>query len=449
VTDPVRRAVGFALVGSLALAIPVATLGRSPAVATLVAAGPFLLLALLALTILDSGTLFELFARPGDRRDGRLYGLAGFALAIAGLGILSVQFGLPMWVFIGSVFVLAYGNLAGKIVGLYTPEEAVATAGFVGGGFIAGVLAQVLTLMALRVPMTGESLALIAFLAATGALTAALLRTVLFERDDPLVLVTVGLLLWLLADLEVLLTVEGIVIALAVTTALGYVSYAIETASLPGMLTGVLLALLTIVLGDWRWFLLLIVFYGVGGVSTKFRTETKAERGIADVNDDARGSGNVLANSLVALVAVLAQAASPAYTGVDGTLFLFAFAGAVAAAMSDTLSSEIGGVFDEPILITTFERVEPGTDGAITWQGEVAGVAGAALIAVIAGVFFGSIGPIGAAVVLGAGILGMTVDSILGATIEGRWVGNEGVNLLSTLAAAIGAAVGTLAIGLV
>jgi uncharacterized protein (TIGR00297 family) len=417
--------------------------------ATIIATAPFLLVTALSLTVLDSGTLFELFARPGDRRDGRLYGLAGFALAIAGLAILSIQFGLPMWVFVGSVFVLSYGNLAGKIVGLYTPEETIATAGFVGGGFLAGVGAQVVAATAWTIPVTESGLALFAFLAAAGALTAALLRTVLFERDDPLVLVTVGLLLWLLADLDVAITVEGVLVALAVTTVLGYVSYAIETASLPGMLTGVLLALLTIVLGDWRWFLLLIVFYGVGGFSTKFRTETKVERGIADVQDDARGSGNVLANSLVALVAVVAHAASPHYTGVAGTVFLFAFAGAVAAAMSDTLSSEIGGIFDDPILVTSFERVEPGTDGAITWQGEVAGVAGAGLIAGIAGVAFGVIAVPGTALVLGAGVLGMTVDSVLGATIEGRWVGNEGVNLLATLAAAIGAAAGALAVGLV
>ncbi|MFN7132546.1 MAG: DUF92 domain-containing protein [Myxococcales bacterium] len=33
--------------------------------------------------------------------------------------------------------------------------------------------------------------------------------------------------------------------------------------------------------------------------------------------------------------------------------------------MSDTLSSEIGGVFDSPRLITTLERVPPGTDGGV------------------------------------------------------------------------------------
>ena len=52
--------------------------------------------------------------------------------------------------------------------------------------------------------------------------------------------------------------------------------------------------------------------------------------------------------------------------------------------MSDTLSSEIGGLFDRPRLITSFEPVDPGTDGAVSWQGELAGVVGAGRIGLAA-----------------------------------------------------------------
>jgi uncharacterized membrane protein len=82
----------------------------------------------------------------------------------------------------------------------------------------------------------------------------------------------------------------------------------------------------------------------------------------------------------------------------------------------------------------------------VTWQGELAGLVGAGLIAAIAYVAFGSIAPTGAAVVVAAGLIGMTVDSLLGATIEGWLCGNQGVNLLATLAAAI--AGGSLAVAL-
>jgi uncharacterized protein (TIGR00297 family) len=192
-----------------------------------------------------------------------------------------------------------------------------------------------------------------------------------------------------------------------------------------------------------------MTFFGVGGLAAKFRYEEKRERGIAEENEGARGSGNVLANSLAGLVAVLGAAASPSLTTLPRVLFLFAFAGSIAAATSDTLSSEIGGVFDGPRLITTFERVAPGTDGAVTWQGELAGLAGAGLIAAIAFAMFDLVDPAGAGIVLAAGFGGMTVDSLLGATVEGRWLENEGVNFAATVSGALVAAGLAIAAGFV
>ena len=462
-TSTVRRAAAFAVVGMLALVVPalggVATaaveatagaLGLGTAtVATALGTGPFVLVALGALTVDDDRAVFDLFARPGDRQDGTLYGLAGFSLAAAALALLAVRFGMPTWVFVGSVFVLAFGNVAGNAVDAATGRELFATGAFVVVGFAAATGGQAAAALLAGTPVTTPFLSLAAFLAASGALLGALLRSVLFERDDPLVMVSIGLLLWLIADLRLDVSPVGIAVALGVTVLFGYVAYALDTASLPGMLTGIFLGLLTMVLGDFRWFAMLITFFGLGGLSTKYRYDEKQARGIAEENDGARGSGNVLANSLVALVAVLAAAASPSHTGVDPSLFLYAFAGAVAAAMSDTFSSEIGGLYDDPRLVTTFERVDPGTDGAVTWQGELAGLVGAAIIAGIAAALFEGIGAAGAAVVIGAGLAGMTVDSVLGATVEGAHLDNQGVNLLATVAAAVVGAVLALATGLV
>jgi len=441
VTAPVRRAFAFALVGTLALAAPLVGHGRGPATATLVAIGPFLAVAAFALTARADSTLFELFARPGDRRDGKLYGLAAFTLAAAGVAILTVEFGMPTHVYVGTVFLLGFGNLSGHLVRTVTHEPVVATGGFVVGGFVAGIGGQFAA-----TTLTGTTVAWqsVAFLAASGSLIAALLREAFFKHDDALVLVTVALLLWLVATLPVEIPTRRIVVALGVTVVLGYLSFALDTASLPGMITGVLLGLLTIVLGDYGWFAMLIAFFGIGGLSSKFRYTIKRERGIAEGNEGARGTGNVLANSVVALVAVLAAAGSP-QVGVQEFAFFFAFAGAVAAALADTLASEIGGLFDNPRLITTMRVVEPGTDGAVTWQGELVGLVGAGVIAAIAFLAFESVGASGAGVIVFAGAVGMTVDSILGATIEGWLCGNQGVNFLATLAAAL--AGGALAIG--
>jgi uncharacterized protein (TIGR00297 family) len=178
-------------------------------------------------------------------------------------------------------------------------------------------------------------------------------------------------------------------------------------------------------------------FFAIGALSTKFRYDEKLARGVAEENEGARGTSNVFGNAAVALVSVVGFAAS-AHVALDGTLFQFAFAGSMAAALSDTLSSEVGGLYDNPRLITTFERVEPGTDGGVTWQGELAGLVGAGVIAAVATVLMTDVtGLLGGVVVLLGGLAGMTVDSLLGATVEGSRVGNEAVNFAATLVGAV------------
>jgi len=385
--------------------------------------------------VIEEGPLFEIFARPGDYEEGHLYGLAGFALAVAGLTVVGLQFGMPLFAFVASVFVLVWGDLAGALAAARGADEFAETSAFAVAGTVAGTLGHFAT-VALAGGSFTASLAL--FLAASVALLAALLRSMLYERDDPLVMVSVALVVWLFAELPVAPAATEVIVALALTVGLGVVSYALQAASVTGMLTGILLALLTVVLGSLAWVALLVSFFSIGALSTKFRYEEKRERGIAEENEGARGSGNVLANSAVALVVVLLFAASERLL-VPPDVFRLAFAGAVATALADTFSSEFGGLFDDPRLVTTFERVEPGTDGGVTWQGELAGIAGAAIIAGIGAGFFG-LGSVAAAGVIGAGVIGMTADSLLGATVEGDRIGNQEVNLLATLVGALAAA---------
>jgi uncharacterized protein (TIGR00297 family) len=431
VSSRLRRAVGFAVVGSLALAAP--ALGRFTAV-------PFAVVGVLALVV-SGGPLFEVFARPADRQDERLRGLAGFAFAATGLALLTAlpRARMPVSAFVAAVLVLAYGNLGRDLVNHYADADVLAAAGFSVAAAVAALAGQFAVVVA-----TGGSLALpsITFFAVAGALLAALLREVLYTRDDPLVVLSVGLFLWLFAVVGVETTLPGLAVALAVTLALGYVSFALGTASVAGMLTGVLSSLLTLVLGGVGWFAVLLSFFGVGSLSTKYKYEEKRERGIAQDNEGARGSGNVLGNSGVALLALLLFAGHE-HLPVGPLVLEVAFAGAFAAAMSDTLSSELGGLYDGPRLITTFERVEPGTDGAVTVQGELFGLLGALLVAAVAFALM-DLSPLAAGAVVLGGLLGMTADSLLGATLEGGRLNNQTVNFLATLVGALGSVVPVL-----
>ncbi|KAB1187654.1 MULTISPECIES: DUF92 domain-containing protein [Haloferax] len=431
-TSTLRRAGGFAVVGTLALAAP--SLGTA-------AFAPFAAVALLAAFVIDDGPLFELFARPGDRKDGRLNGLAGFSLAATGLALLATvpRVAMPLTVFVAAVLILAYGNLGARLVDTRVDDEFLHAAGFVAVGLLAGTLGQVTV-----ANMTGEPMVLarFIFIAALGALVAALLRSVLFERDDPLVMLSVGLALWGVDWLAGPITPAQTGVSLAMTVALGYAAFALGTASVAGMITGVLLLLIAVVFGGFGWAVVLASFFGIGALATKFRYDRKAERGVAEENEGARGTGNVLGNSAVSLLAVVGFATMETFGYTFGSnLFVVAFAGSVAAAMSDTLSSEIGGLFDNPRLITSLKRVPPGTDGAVTWQGELAGAVGSAFVAGSAYVLLPLPGTTAAVAVLVGGVIGMTIDSLLGATVEGAGLGNQAVNFLMTLGGALGAAV--------
>jgi uncharacterized protein (TIGR00297 family) len=140
-----------------------------------------------------------------------------------------------------------------------------------------------------------------------------------------------------------------------------------------------------------------------------------------------------------------------------------AFAGALAAATADTWATEIGAFSPTPPrLITNGAPVPRGASGGITALGTVGGVLGAAMVAGLAWVLGpragapGSTHPgVAAVIILGAGVVGMFVDSLLGATVQGAfenepvqptrgyaWLDNDTVNLAATLAGAGIAAAG-------
>ncbi|QAU13897.1 DUF92 domain-containing protein [Halorubrum sp. BOL3-1] len=427
-----RRASAFAAVAALAALAP--SLGTAAAV-------PFLAVAGAAFFGVRDGEWFETLALPGDREEERLYGFASFALAGAGLALFASlpRAPLPYEAFAAATLAVGAGRFGRTLVSRRTTDEFPLVAGYVAAGTVGALAGQTAVRLQTGAPVGAETVPLSVFLAAAAALTAALVRSLVFSRDAHITAVLVAFVTWGFIALDPTVDAPLIAVGLAVTGALGYVSFAIGTASVAGMLTGVVSALLAVVLGGVGWFLTLMSFYAFGGLASKYRFDEKADRGVAQENEGARGTGNVLANSAVALAAVVGHAAAP-HLAVPAAPLGFAFAGATATAMADTLSSEIGGLYDDPRLVTTLRRVEPGTDGAITWQGELAGLSGALLVGALAAggtpvldpVVAGGVAAGGA--VAAAGVAGMTVDSLLGALIEGDRVGNQTVNFLATLA---------------
>ena len=94
--------------------------------------------------------------------------------------------------------------------------------------------------------------------------------------------------------------------------------------------------------------------------------------------------------------------------------------GSLAAAQADTWSTELGARAKfPPRLITTGRPVPAGTSGGVTPLGTAGGVIGAIVMAMVA-VGLDVPGPIFTAAI-GGGIVGMATDSLLGASVQGKF----------------------------
>jgi len=180
-------------------------------------------------------------------------------------------------------------------------------------------------------------------------------------------------------------------------------------------------------------------------VATKLGRKRKTERGLAE-SRKGRTAAQVIANLGVAALLsspagnflIIRASQDPRVSSENfWSAWYIVILAALAEATSDTVSSEIGQAFGAtPILLTTLRRVAPGTDGAITLLGIIAGIAAAALIAII-GVPAMGMSVAECAIAFAAGVAGLFFDSLLGATIEARgWIGNDLVNFFSTAFAA-------------
>ena len=219
-----------------------------------------------------------------------------------------------------------------------------------------------------------------------------------------------------------------VAIGMLASAALGAVAYRARSIDGRGLVAGIVVGTAVYAGAGWRGFLCLATFFVLGTLAT--RVGRAAKRAHA-----ARTVRHVLANGLTCACMATVALAAPAHAPTA----LAAFAGALAAATADTLSSEIGQVYGgRPYLLTELRPVPIGENGGVTLLGTLAGLAGAVALATVATTL--GITESAVPVVVG-GVAGNLVDSVLGATLERRgWLSNAGVNLACTIAGASAAA---------
>jgi uncharacterized protein (TIGR00297 family) len=218
--------------------------------------------------------------------------------------------------------------------------------------------------------------------------------------------------------------------ALLVTGAFAALAYALGMISSSGALGGLLVgATIYASLGP-RGFAVLALFVIGGSLLTRLGYGRKARAGAAQEHGGRRSARNALANCAVATICAILAAT----TGSEP--FAVAFVASLGAAFADTAESEIGQLFSRtPRLISTLQKVPPGTDGAVSFPGTLAGAVAAILTAVL-GLTLGMLEtPASALLVAIAAFLGTLADSLIGA-LSPR-AGNELTNVLCTLVAAL------------
>ncbi len=163
------------------------------------------------------------------------------------------------------------------------------------------------------------------------------------------------------------------------------------------------------------WFILLLTFLILGAIATKYKRNFKKQR---LKEKAARRAMNVVANGLIPTILAI-------FSFIPNFDFSFPFVVSISVALSDTLASEIGVLSDKAYFITNFKRVEAGTNGAISLLGEIFSLIGASTISIM-GYFLLKLTIFQAFLCILLGLLGCHIDSILGATFQGKYKGNIG-----------------------
>lgn len=250
---------------------------------------------------------------------------------------------------------------------------------------------------------------------------------------------------------------------------IGFAAWRLRALTPGGAVAAAILGGVTFGWGGVHWAVLLLAFFITSSGLSYLKRRHKASLKHQYAKGSRRDIAQVVANGGVGFVVVLLEALWP-----ENRLWWLAFAGAMAAANADTWATELGVLSKAaPRLITTGRVVPRGASGGVTLFGYLAALSGAGLIAVLAACLIAGDGaaPGGQVIVFCvtlAGLVGSTVDSILGAAVQAgyycpacqleteqypqhtcgeettwlrgwRWLDNDRVNLLATLAGACAA----------
>jgi uncharacterized protein (TIGR00297 family) len=225
---------------------------------------------------------------------------------------------------------------------------------------------------------------------------------------------------------------DNLLPGLAVNIVLAVAALAARTVSVSGFIGGLLVGIPIYLCLGWRGFVVLVGMFAIGTALTRLGYARKEAMGVAEAKRGARGASHAFANSGVA-----ALAASAAWmTGAQ--VWNVAFVGALATASMDTAGSEVGPLWGKrTISLKTLRPVPPGTEGAVSAEGTLAGL----VVALLLGGLGWWVGLLPSA----AHVLAITLAAWIGNLYEGilgsrRLLPHTWLNATNTLVGALAAA---------
>lgn len=233
-----------------------------------------------------------------------------------------------------------------------------------------------------------------------------------------------------------MITLTSLLVVLVLCIVLSALSFYFGLLTKSGSIASFFVGLAIGVLGAPSWLILLILFALLGFIVTKFRMGLKQELGVQEGKKGERTYRNVIANSLVPLLAAIgAFILGDEYY----TLMAVAYIASISVAAADTVASEVGSLSPKVYMITTGKKVKAGIDGGISIEGTIACIAGGIIAAYMGcSLIFSELWGITFLILGAIGIIGCMIDSLIGATLERRSiVGKLGTNIISMACGAI------------
>ena len=191
-----------------------------------------------------------------------------------------------------------------------------------------------------------------------------------------------------------------------------------------GLLAGILVGFTTGALGSYAWWLLLVAFFLSSTALTMYKAKAKAIFKEKFQKTGRRDAYQVFANGGPGSLAAIALALSNLLGNPTTKPLMAFFVGTMASVTADTWATELGVLSKRnPRLIIGFQEVEKGTSGAVSPLGELATVLASLFIGFLALVFSflpqSALYPASFIHGVVGGVAGCTIDSLMGATIQG------------------------------